>query len=374
MDPSTERCPWCNSFISRDQFIEVEARIRAEEKKRLADAEAVMRRRLELEKQEAEQKTRDDAAKQVASIAAERDSVLQKVQVLEAREAAIRQQARDEATLQARAAFEQLQLDKQNELAEQRAILETDRDQALLKTQAEFARERESWQKKIMEMDRQVQQKTANEIGEGAEVILHEKLKDAFPTDAITRIKKGQQGADIRQEIMYRGEVCGKILYDSKNRQDWKHAYVTKLREDQLEAHAEHGILTTTVFPSGQKELCMMSEIVVVNPARAIHIASILRRALIAMHVRGLSMKQRAEKTGRLYEFIVSRAYTQRFEQLAALTDEMLKLDVDEQKSHSSVWKKRGTLLTRQSNVMREIDTEISGIVEGGDRAASSAA
>ncbi len=374
MEAATERCPWCNSIISRDKFVEVETRIRVEEKKRLADAETVMRRRLDIEKQEAERKARDEAAKEVASIAAERDLVLQRVKDLEAREETVRKEAGEEATQQARADLERMQLEKQNELADLRAILQADRDQALLNTQAEFAREREAWQKKIMEMDRQLQQKTANDIGEGAEVNLYEKLKEAFPADAISRIKKGQPGADIRHDIVHKGEVCGRIVYDSKSRQDWKTTYVTKLREDQLEAQAEHAILATTVFPTGKKELCIVSDVVVVNPARATHIVHILRQAMIAMHVRGLSMKQRGDKTDRLYKFITSRAYAQRFDQVTQLTDEVLELDAQEKKAHDSVWKKRGSLLTRQSNVLREIDTEISAIVEGDERAESSAA
>jgi len=374
MDSNTEQCPWCGSVISRDQFVQIETKIRAEEKKRLTDLEATMRRRLDAEKQEAEQNMREEAAKQIAAAAVERDSALHRVQDLEAREATIRKQASEEALQQVRSRLEQIELDKQKELTEQRAILQAERDQALLQTQADFIREREAWQKKVTEMDRQLQQKTANEIGEGAEVNLYETLKEAFPTDAITRIKKGQPGADIHHDVVHKGEVCGRIVYDSKNRQGWQNTYVTKLREDQLEAHAEHAILSTPVFPSGKKELCIISDVVVVNPARAVHIVYILRQAMVSMHVHGLSMKQRSEKTDRLYKFITSRAYSQRFDQVARLTDEMLELDVQEKKTHDSVWKRRGSLLTRQSNVMREIDTEISAIVEGDERAASSAA
>jgi hypothetical protein len=52
----------------------------------------------------------------------------------------------------------------------------------------------------------------------------------------------------------------------------------------------------------------------------------------------------------------------------------MLELDVQEKKTHDTVWKKRGTLLTRQGNVLREIDTEISAVIEGTDENAQSAA
>jgi len=41
-------------------------------------------------------------------------------------------------------------------------------------------------------------------------------------------------------------------------------------------------------------------------------------------------------------------------------------LDVKEKKDHDNLWKKRGTLATRLNHVLRELDTEISAIVESG--------
>ncbi len=408
---ANERCPWCGSAVSHDKFVEIQTRIRAEERKRLAETEEAMRQQLEAQARSVEQKAKDEAAKQVAAIAAERDAslkkaaneseareaairkqaaeeaakqlatiaaerdaILQKAKEFEEREAAIRKEAEEEGARQAQAFVDLAEQQKQKDLSELRTILEADRDQTLLKKQSEFAREREGWQKKVMEMDHQLQRMNANQIGEGAEVNLFETLKDAFPGDTITRVKKGQPGADIHHDVMHKGEFCGRFVYDSKNRQAWQYTYVTKLREDQLEAKADHAILCTTVFPSGKKELCVESDVVVVNPARAVHIIHLLRRAMIEMHVRGLSMKLRAEKTNKLYRFITSASYSQRFNQVVRLTEEMLELDVQEKKTHDTVWKRRGTLLTRQGNVLREIDTEISAVIEGTDQNAQSAA
>jgi hypothetical protein len=411
MEAANERCPWCGSAISHGKFVEIETRIRTEEQKRLAEAEAAMRQRLEAQAKLVTQRAMDEAAKQVASIAAERDAILkkateesearetairkqaaeeaakqvsaiaaerdamlQKAKESEAREAAVRKQVEEEAARKAQALVDLAEQQKQKDLIDLRTILEADRDQTVLNKQAEFAREREAWQKKIMEMDHQLQRMNANQIGEGAEVNLFNTLKEAFPGDTLTRVKKGQPGADIHHDVMHKGELCGRIVYDSKNRQAWQYTFVTKLREDQLAAKAEHAILCTTVFPSGKKELCVESDVVVVNPARAVHIIYLLRRAMIEMHIRALSMKQRAEKTDELYRFITSAPYSQRFTQVTKLNEEILELDVQEKRTHDATWKKRGSLLTRQGNVLREIDTEISSVIEGTDQNAQSAA
>jgi hypothetical protein len=375
MEELLERCPWCNGLVSRKRFAEIQAKIRLEEHKKLADAEAEMRKRLQAEfmqnlaktKQAIEIRAKQDADKQLAALVAERNNALSQVKQIKIQEARIREQAKTDSDRKLQALMKQAEQDRQKELAEQRQILEKDRDAALIKKQFELARERERFQKKFMEMERQLQRKTANEIGDGAEIDLFEALREAFPDDRITRIKKGEPGADILQQVMHKGETCGRIVYDSKNRQSWQYVFVTKLREDQLDAEAEHAILSTTVFPSGRKELCIESDVIVVHPARAVCVARLLRQAVLLMHVRGLSIRERSTKTDMLYRFITSDAYRQRFSQVSRLIDDLLELDVEEKRAHDGVWKKRGTLLTRQNNMLRDIDTEVSAIVEGSD-------
>jgi hypothetical protein len=95
---------------------------------------------------------------------------------------------------------------------------------------------------------------------------------------------------------------------------------------------------------------------------------------MITVHVRGLSIKERAGKTSRLYKLISSDSYAQRFGELARLTTDILDLDVQEKKAHDNVWKKRGAMATRLHHVLREIDTDVSGIIEAREDSELSAA
>lgn len=364
----TERCPWCGSLVSRVKFIEIEAKIREQERKRLAEAESAMRKQLEQKfqrdletaKRAASAKEKADAEKRMASIAAERDRMQEKLKQAEAREATIRKQVQEETAQE-----------HKKELGEQRAILQKDSDQKVLKQQADFNRQLESYQKKMKEMERQLQRKTAGELGDGAELDLFEELREAYPDDGFKRIQKGQPGADILQEVRYKGEVCGRIVFDSKNRHGWQNGYVTKLREDQVATKADHAVLSTTAFPSGKKELCIESGVIVASPARAVALVELLRATMIRLHILGLSKKEREHKTGQLYSYITSEAYTQHQQEAEKLTQEILDVDVAEQREHQNTWKKRGTLATRLKNVLRTIDTEIGAIVEGAGGAAA---
>ena len=364
MASTTEQCPWCGHMISRAKFEEIEAKIREDEQTKLQAAKTALRLELEekhrqalaVEKRVAEKRANDEAAKKIAAITVERDLNAKKVQELAAREADIKKHAQRDADSRL-----------QKEIARQRQVLEKDRDQSLLKQQAEFIREREGYKKKMKEMERQLQRKTANEMGDGAEIDLFEALRDAFATDKITRVAKGQTGADILHEVLYKGQVCGQILIDSKNRQGWQNGFVTKLRTDKIAAKADHAILSTTVFPSGQKELFVENGVICVSPARVVHVIELLRVTILRMHTLGLSAKERAGKMAELYKLITSTDYTQQFDELGRLADGLSELDVEEAKEHQRVWKKRGASVTRLKNVLRQIDTEVSAILEGAD-------
>jgi hypothetical protein len=325
----TDRCPWCSTLIPRTKFLEIQSKIRDEEKRKLAEAEATMQRRLQ------------------------------------AQEATIRKTAQEETERKFKLLLEQNEETRKRELNDTRQVLQKDRDQALLKERAGFNREREAFQKKIKEMERQLERKTANQIGDGAEIDLLEVLREAFLDDRITRVKKGEPGADIIHEVLYKGEVCGRIVTDSKNRQGWQSSYVSKLRQDQLDAKADYAIISTTVFPTGKKELCIEDGVIVANPARISHIVQLLRKTMIEMHVRGLTMKEREDKKSHLYNFITSATYAQHFREAQKLTRDILDLEVEEQRQHSNVWKKRGPLAKKMEHVLREMDTEITGILEG---------
>lgn len=236
--------------------------------KEAADRESEIRKQAKAEiireKQLAEKKARADADAELRKIAAERDQAAAKLKEAQAREAAIRKEVADQA-----------EKTWQKELIALRQSLENDKKTALLKQQSEHNRERESWQKKVGNLETQLQQKTPNQLGDGGEVEIFDALRDAFPDDRISRIEKGRRGPDILHEVLYKGEVCGRIVTDSKNQQEWRAVWVTKLRQDKLEAKAEHAILATTVFPPKRKELCIESGVIVVSPLHIVHIVQL---------------------------------------------------------------------------------------------------
>lgn len=420
MQVSVEQCPTCGSELSQTKFREIRTKLREQEEKRaeqwaeekLAIArnlEQELKKQFEQDRRAAEKKAREEAGQLVKKAEAEREQVAKKLKEAEARESEIRKQAQLEIERQKQAAEKKAKADteqevkkltaerdqaarklkeaeareaevrkqaqaeadkqRQKELMDQRQSLENDKKLALLKQQSEFNRERESYRKKTQLLENQLQRKTANELGDGGEIDVFEALREAFDGNSgkTIRIPKGENGADILHEVFHKGEACGRIIVDAKNRQAWQNIFVTKLRQDQVEAGAEHAILATTVFPKGKKEMCIESGVIVISPLRVVHIVQLLRQAMITMHVRGLSMKERTSKMSRLYKLITSESYAAKFTEANRLTQDILELEVQEKTTHDNVWKKRGALVKRMHNVLREVETEVAAVIEGDD-------
>ncbi len=132
-------------------------------------------------------------------------------------------------------------------------------------------------------MQRKLEGKTAHELGEGSEVDLFEQLRAAFESDRIQRVPKGVNGADVIHEVIHNGRVCGKIIYDAKNRDAWQNGFATKLKADKLAQGADFAILSSNKFPKDKAHIHNQDGVIVANPARVLAIVEILRDQLVRM-------------------------------------------------------------------------------------------
>jgi hypothetical protein len=298
-----------------------------------------------------------------------------------AREAAAREEARKaaeaalgpklaEAEQAKKVAEQQLQASKADQeniltqrLKEQREALEKAGTDALNTERAKAFNERLKIEQKLQEAQRQLQQKTAEELGEGAELDLFEALREEFSDDNISRVDKGVAGPDIVHNIVHKGRVCGCIIYDSKNRNQWRYDYATKLRQEQLAVNADHAILSTHVFPAGARQVHIHDGVLIANPARVLVLVELLRKQVIHNHGLRLSNEAREKKTSELYDFVTSDQATQLLDHIEARTEDMLELDVKEQKAHTMTWKTRGQLVRAVQRARADFISQIDRII-----------
>ena len=370
-------CPWCDSPISHDKFVEIEERIRGDEEKKFKELQKQMTAQREAAekkvKAEIDQlKQKSEEQKEALEKAKAEKQQLEKTTKATLEAAVAKAQAEAAKTRHAELAKIRDESAKlaQAEATKVRNLLKSEYDKKSLKDAADRDREKQALNKKLFELQRKLDAQTANALGEGAEVDVYEALKEAFASkgDESKRVPKGVSGPDIIHRVNHNGVSCGVIVIDSKNRQSWQDNYVTKLKDDKIEAKADYAILATTVFPKGAREFLAKDHVILVNPGRVVEIVRVLRQVLIRLNTAKLSNQQRAEKQTRLYEYISSEAYRQKFAETGALAKGLLELDVEEKGQHERMWKKRGASLRKMENVVSDVETEISAIVSGPSR------
>ena len=342
-----EICPFCEQTIPHDKVAEIKRRIRLNER--------VLERRL-----------RNEQATAVAQTQAAAEQQLREAkQQFEAQAAEARRKADAAVKAAVAAAVAETETALARRLEDQRRALEKATIEAINAEKAKAFADRQKLESRLTQLQRQVTRR-ADQLGEGADVDLYEQLREEFPTDKIGKVKKGEPGADIVQIVLENGRECGCIVYDSKDKGVWRKSYVARLLEDKIAAKAEHAVLVTRVFPAGHAQLFVQDGVIVANPARAIVLAQVLRKHVVQLAtLRGA--KGRLANTTRLYEFITSDRFGVLLEQIGAVSDRLLDLDVQEHTAHTATWKQRGRLIREIQQARGTLVTEIDLIVTASD-------
>lgn len=252
-------------------------------------------------------------------------------------------------------------------LQEQREALEQAKTDAVNAEKSAAYEDKLKLSSKVEELQRTIDRKTAEELGDGAEVDLFEALKAEFEGDRIERINRGQPGADILHVVMHNGKECGTIIYDSKNHNAWRNDFVSQLAANQLAAKAEHAILSTRKFPSGTRHLHLQDGVMVVTPSRAVVLVQIVRQHMVQTHALRLSNEARAQKTATLYRFITSERCGDLFRRIDSHAEDLLELQAKDVKAHDAMWKRQGELIRSVQKVRGELCNEIEIIIGTAD-------
>src|SRR3990170_732483 len=210
---SGERCPWCDQAIPHDKFDEISNRIAAREREQLAIITKDLKDQFAREKAEIEAKAAAAAGARLQAKLAE----IERANSAAVGEVQAQLGEAERARGEAERAAETLRAAQEARLGELREALEKQRTAAVLAEQAKSFEERQKLHEKVQELQRQLENKTAQELGEGAEIDLLDELKAHFEGDRFSHVGKGAQGADIIHEVVHNGKVCGKIIYDAKN-------------------------------------------------------------------------------------------------------------------------------------------------------------
>jgi hypothetical protein len=367
------KCPHCGNKFSPEAALEHDVRLHLEkefEKKLEENARIIEQRTKKSEEERYLLKIRaleTDRTQKAARLAdLENKSLIfeEREQQLKAREDHMELELRKrllerEKLLKAeaeRSATEKAQLDireKQHALEHEKQNLEISL-RKLAHEEAEKAREEERMktadvQKKlddhillVNEMKRKAQQGSMQTQGEVQELAIEEYLRNTFVRDQIEEIAKGKRGGDCIHHVKdgY-GNLCGKILYESKRTKNFGGDWTAKLKEDMRLTQADIGVIVTEVLPNDMTRFGQYEGIWVCTLAEFKALSVLFRESIQRIGEVRTAQENRGDKMQLLYEYLTSVEFRQKLEAIVEAFQQMQE-DLNKEKAQAiSHWAKR---------------------------------
>jgi len=165
------------------------------------------------------------------------------------------------------------------------------------------------------ELSRKLQQGSQQIQGEVLELDLENVLRDCCPSDEILPVPKGVRGADVLQRVNSRsGVCCGLIIWEAKHTRNWSDAWVSKLKNDQLQARADISVLVTDVLPKEIEDFRTKDGVWVTVPRYVLGLVAAIRLSLeeVAQTKRAITSKN--ETVEALFNYLTGPDFANRVE------------------------------------------------------------
>ena len=198
----------------------------------------------------------------------------------------------------------------------------------------------------ITSLQRKAEQSSQQAQGESLELALEHQLRTQFPLDRIEPVAKGEFGGDVLQHVHDQaGQLCGKILWESKRTKAWSDSWLTKLKGDQRAAHADLAVIVSQTMPKDVTHFDHMDGIWVSSLGCILPVANALRVSVIELAGARRSSEGQETKAQQIYAYLTGPRFKHRIECIAEKFTE-LRSDLDrERKWMNKQWAKRDSEL-----------------------------
>ncbi len=210
-----------------------------------------------------------------------------------------------------------------------------------LKTK-EYKVQMEQQQKLIEELKRKSEQGSMQLQGESQELLLEEILKENFPFDLIEEVGKGVEGADCIQVIRNSsGNVCGKIIYESKRTKAWSNNWIDKLKADMRNSGADVAVLVSQTFPKDIEKFGEKNGVWICNFNEVSSVAHLLRNGIIKVFEAQKAQEGKADKMQMLYNYLTGNEFKGQVEAIVEGFMAMKQGIMKERIQMEKIWKER---------------------------------
>lgn len=219
-------------------------------------------------------------------------------------------------------------------------------------------------QSQIEDLKRRAEQGPQQAQGDAAEAQLEDLLRAEFPFDQIAPVGTGVRGADVIQTVLSEmGDECGSIIWESKDTKHWNHAWISKLKDDQLEAKADIAVIVSTALPDDVTTLTYQNSVWIASFQCVVGLATSLRANLIQVHRAQTASAGKEEKVELLYNYLAGTEFKQRVEAMAEAFTSMQKDLASERRAMERAWAKRTKQIDRFVKNVAGMYGDVQGII-----------
>lgn len=200
----------------------------------------------------------------------------------------------------------------------------------------------ESMKRTIDDLKRKSEQGSMQVQGEAQELLLEKILKEHFPFDLIEEVGKGVKGADCILTVRNnRGEICGKIIFESKRTKDWSSAWVDKLKADMRQSQSDIGIIVSQTFPKDMQSFGERDGIWICNFSEVIGVVALVRNGILQVYAARKSEENKGDKMHLLYDFLTGVEFKGYMEAIAEGFKDIRMNIMKERIQMEKLWKER---------------------------------
>ena len=198
---------------------------------------------------------------------------------------------------------------------------------------AELLKKYEDQTRLAQEMKRKAEQGSMQLQGEVQELAIEGFLKCSFSKDEVEEISKGVRGADCLHIVKdHFGNVCGKILYESKRTKSFAKDWIGKLKEDVRLRGAGVGVIVTEAMPCDMQRFGEVDGIWICSFAEFKSVALLLRHAMLRIGEVMAAQENKGDKMQLLYDYLTGDEFRQRIE---PITEAFVQMNQDLQKERA---------------------------------------
>jgi len=208
--------------------------------------------------------------------------------------------------------------------------------------QAELQKKLDDQTRLLNEMKRKSEQGSMQAQGEVQELALEEYLRNTFVRDKVEEIAKGKRGGDCVHHVKDAyGNLCGKVLYESKRTKNFGTDWTSKLKEDIRLTQADIGVIVTEVLPGDLTRFGLYDGVWVCTFAEFKALSVLFRESLTRIGEVKVAQENKGDKMQMLYDYLTSIEFRQKLEAIVEAFQQMQD-DLSKEKAQAmSHWAKR---------------------------------